>query len=64
MVLYYKGDDGHNKTDGHINTVKLNGAKLQQINLSYVNLTKFPDCHLQLLKHPDIINITVEVENY
>ena len=38
--LYYERGDGHNETARHINTVEVNGAKLNKIQLSCVTLRK------------------------
>ena len=64
MDVYYKCGDGHNETARHINTVEVNGAKLHKIHLSDGTLTKVPAFTLQLLEHPDLTNIPIDVETY
>ena len=64
MDVYYKRGDGHNETAQHINTVEVNGTKLQKNQLSDGTLTNVPDCHLQFLEHPYLTNIPIDVETY
>ena len=64
MDVYYKFGKGNNETARHINTVEVNGAELQTIQLLYSTLTKVPACHLHLLEQPDLKNIPVDVETY
>ena len=64
LDLYYKCGDGHNETDRHINTVEVNGAELHKIHISYGTLTNVPACHLQLLEHTDLTDMSIDVETY
>ena len=64
MDVYYKRGNGHNETARHINTVEVNVTKLHKIQLSDGTLTNVPACNLQLLEHPDLTNIPIDVETY
>ena len=64
MDLYYKRGKGHNETYRHINAVEVNGANLHKIQLLDSTLTNAPDCHLQLLEHPDLTNNPIDVETH
>ena len=44
--------------------MEVNGAKLHKIHLSDGTLTKVPAFTLQLLEHPDLTNIPIDVETY
>ena len=44
--------------------MEVNGAKLHKIHLSDGTLTKVPTFTLQLLEHPDLTNIPIDVETY
>ena len=64
MDIYYKRGNGHNKTVRHINIVEVIGAESQKNQLSDGTLTNVPDCDLQLLGHPDLTIIPIDVETY
>ena len=44
--------------------MEVNGAELHKIQLSDGTLKNVPACHLQLLEHPDLTNIPIDVKNY
>ena len=64
MDVYYKRGNEHNNTAWHINTVEVNGTELHKIHISNSTLSNFPACHLQLLEHPDLTDISIDVETY
>ena len=61
MDVCYKSGNGHIETAWQINTVEVNGSELHKIQMLDGTLTKVRACHLQLLEHPDLSNITVYV---